>query len=184
MSEQNNNQNLRIFDHAGSVELVPIYGGTPTAFFVLGEAQIPAENVDTPVKDVKKNIMYGNMPASGLTVDQGVDHSITKTLSKDFLISEWGDVPVQITMNGVSFYGTACGTDWGKANEQALDFYENYKLSAHPEKRLHLTITEGKSNSNSFICVLTKMRAVGPALDKQGTVPLYSYNMSLIGVRR
>jgi hypothetical protein len=177
-----------IFGHAGSVETVPIVGTTvtPTAFFTLGATKKPAANVNSPnTGSATNSILFGSMPVSGLSVDQGVDHSISKTLNKDFLITEFGDKPVQITMNGVNFFGPECsGDDWGTSDKQALDFYEMYKLSSDPQQRLHLSITDAKTKNGSFSCVLVNMKTIGPAMDRQGTVPLYSYNMILIGVRR
>jgi hypothetical protein len=153
---------------------------------VLGATKKPAANVNTANSATPNDsILYGSMPVSGLTVDQGVDHAISKTLNKDFLITEFGDKPVQIVMNGVNFFGPACaGSDWGTNDKQALDFYETYKLSSDKDQRLHLSITGSKTKNGSFSCVLVNMKVNGPALDRQGTVPLYSYNMTLIGVRR
>lgn len=184
---------MHIFNTNGSVSVVSVAGGeNAKIFFSLTKnaetGQSYTDKTTTPGqgKQTEKEALYGNLPVSGLTIDQAVDHSIAKTLNKDFVISEFGDTPVQIGLNGVSFYGDCDGgTDgWGNDKEQILDFYEKNKLSANPKARLKLSITPGKTESGTFVCVLTKMRAVGPLLDKSGSVPVYSYNITLIGVKQ
>lgn len=173
---------LQIFNPHGGVDFVPMPDGAKI-FFTLTEPIEPSPNPETPSKSKGPNALFASMPVSGLSIDQAVDMNITKTLNKDFMVSEFGDTPVQISMNGVNFYGDTCGI-YGKENEQVLDFYEKYKLSNNPKARLCLSMTDEKTSNGNFICVLIKMRTIGPASDKNGTVPLYSYNLTLIGVRR
>ena len=178
---------LHIFNPYGSVDRVFLTTDKePAIFFTLGVKAITGQPFSVKktcsiVND--KTVLFGSMPVSGLSVDQGVDHTLSKTLGNDFLVSEFGDVPVQIGLNGVNFFGKACKDDWGKQNEQALDFYEKYKLSSAPGIRLGLSLTQGRTQAGLFTCVLTKMRAVGPAIEKAGSIPLYTYNLTLIGVR-
>lgn len=182
---------MHIFNTNGSVSVVQVPSDeNAKAFFSLTKnAEVGkgfSETKPATGKQTETEALYGNLPVSGLTIDQAVDHSIAKTLNKDFVISEFGDTPVQIVMNGVSFYGECTGsTDgWGNNNEQIMDFYEKNKLSKDPKARLKLSITPGKTESGTFTCVLIKMRAVGPLLDKNGSVPVYSYNITLIGVKQ
>ena len=178
---------LRIFNPHGSVDRVFLSTkeNSPAIFFTLvAKTKTGAAFGEKTKGDINKNTaLYGSMPVSGLSVDQGVDHTISKTLGNDFLVSEFGDIPVQIGMSGVNFFGSCIDLDWGMQNNQALDFYEKYKLSAAPDARLELSLTGSKTQSGIFTCVLTKMRAVGPAVEKAGSVPLYTYNLTLIGVR-
>lgn len=175
---------MQIFNPSGSVDVIEINGGTDSvAFFTLTKSKEASPNPGTPAtKSEETDILYGSMPVAGLSIDQAVDFSISKTLNKDFVISEFGDTPVQITMNGVNIYaGCSNIVEFGK---QVLDFYEKNKLSTDPNIRLFLTITGNSTDKGSFTCVLTKMRVIGPAMEKSGSVPVYSYNMTLIGVRR
>ena len=179
-----------IFNIHGSVSSVEIQGDpddAPKAFFSLTKNMEKQDSYQDPDADSEqpKQALFGNLPVSGLTVDQAVDHTISKTLNRDFVISEFGDTPVQIVMNGVSFYGDCEGAadGWGNTNEQIMDFYEKNKLSKDPSARFTLSITPGQTECGTFTCVLIKMKAIGPAMERQGTVPVYSYNITLIGVR-
>ena len=178
---------LHIFNPNGAVDRVFIATEKDVPiYFTLVAKQKTGEPFGTSTTGTvnKGSILYGSMPVAGLSVDQGVDHTIAKTLGDDFLVSEFGNTPVQVSLNGVNFFGPVCGDDdWGTQNKQALDFYEKYKLSSNPDIRLALSITEGRTHAGQFTCVLTKMRVVGPAVEKSGTIPLYTYNLTLIGVR-
>ena len=179
---------IHIFNPNGAVDRVFLATDQDVPiFFTLVAKQKTGEPFGTTTTgNVNKgSILYGGMPVAGLAVDQGVDHTVAKTLGDDFLVSEFGNTPVQISLNGVNFFGPVCDNtdDWGKQNQQALDFYEKYKLSSNPDIRLALSITEGRTQAGQFTCVLTKMRVVGPAVEKSGTIPLYTYNLTLIGVR-
>ena len=178
---------LHIFNPNGAVDRVFIATEKDVPiYFTLVAKQKTGEPFGTTTTGTvnKGSILYGSMPVAGLSVDQGVDHTIAKTLGDEFLVSEFGNRPVQVSLNGVNFFGPVCGDDdWGTQNKQALDFYEKYKLSSNPDIRLALSITEGRTQAGQFTCVLTKLRVVGPAVEKSGTIPLYTYNLTLIGVR-
>ena len=177
---------MHIFNIHGDVSVVPVSGDEEAkVFFSLTKnlEKTPGYKPPSGKTSTASQALYGNLPVTGLTIDQGVDHTVAKTLNKDFVISEFGDTPVQIVMNGVSFYGDCQGGDWGESNKQIMDFYEKNKLSKDPKARFMLSITPGKTECGTFTCVLIRMKAIGPAMDKQGTVPMYSYNISLIGVR-
>ena len=177
---------MHIFDIHGSVSQITVAGESEAKAFFSLTKNLASKGPNDPPDETQPQAMFGNLPVSGLTIDQGVDHNIYKTLNRDFVISEFGDTPVQIVMNGVSFYGDCKDGDdgWGNNKEQIMDFYEQNKLSKDPKARFTLSITPGKTDSGTFTCVITKMRAIGPAMDKQGSVPLYSYNITLIGVRK
>lgn len=133
-----------------------------------------------------KTALYAHMPITGVNISQGVDMSIAKTLNADFLVSEFGDVPVQITLSGVNFYGfIGCNKRGITQHQQIMDFYEKNKLSANSGNRIDISITPAVSpNSGAFRCVLCKLRISTPIKDGQGMLPAYTYEMSLIGVRR
>lgn len=179
---------LQIFNPHGAVDRVFLDTGkdVPIFFTLVAKTETGQPFGSTTASGINKNtILYGSMPVTGLSVDQGVDHTIAKTLGDDFLVSEFGNSPVLITLNGVNFFGPVCDSkdDWGTQNQQALDFYEKYKLSSSPTTRLALSVTEGRTQAGQFTCVLTKMRVVGPVVEKVGSIPMYTYNLTLIGVR-
>lgn len=130
--------------------------------------------------------LYAHMPTTGVKIAQGVDMSIAKTLNLDFVISEFGDVPVQIVLSGINFYGDVTCQGLGKVqHKQIMDFYEANKLSTNVNNRIDISITPAASpNSGSFRCALIKMVTATPAREGQGLVPAYTYEMNLIGVRR
>jgi len=134
----------------------------------------------------KGSALYAHMPITGVHIAQGVDMSISKTLNADFLVAEFGDNPVQITLAGVNFYGDiTCNGIGNVQHKQIMDFYERNKLSADIKNRIDISVTPASSpNSGAFRCVLVRMRSSTPIKDGQGTVPAYTYELSLIGVRR
>ena len=134
----------------------------------------------------KSTALYAHMPITGVNIVQGVDMSIAKTLNMDFVVSEFGDVPVQITLSGVNFYGNVtCRGIGNTQSKQVLDFYEANKLSTDINNRIDLSITPAASpSSGAFRCILVKMKSTTPLRGGQGVVPAYTYELSLIGVRR
>lgn len=130
--------------------------------------------------------LYANMPITGVNITQGVDMSIAKTLNADFVVSEFGDSPVQISLSGINFYGNiSCNGIGLLQNKQVMDFYEANKLSTDIGNRLDISITPAASpRSGTFRCILVKMKSTTPISQQQAVTPAYSYEMSLIGVRR
>ena len=130
--------------------------------------------------------LYAHMPITNIKISQGVDMSIAKTLNMDFVITEFGDVPVQIVLSGVNFYGDVTCRGIGKVQDkQVMDFYEANKLSTNVNNRIDISITPAASpNSGTFRCALVKMTNTTPVKAGQGVVPAYTYEMSMIGVRR
>lgn len=134
----------------------------------------------------KSTALYAHMPLTGVNIVQGVDMSIAKTLNMDFVVSEFGDIPVQITLSGVDFYGNVtCRGIGNTQSKQVMDFYEANKLSSGINNRIDISITPAASpSSGAFRCILIKMKSTTPIRSGQSIVPAYTYELSLIGVRR
>lgn len=189
---------LQVFDPAGGVSFqsIPVKNSAFISITPVKASRYYNESKnDSLFSDGSSNVtgrgnngtaLYAHMPITGVHIAQGVDMSIAKTLNADFVVSEFGDVPVQITLAGVNFYGDiTCGGIGSLQHKQVMDFYEANKLSTNVNNRIDLSITPAASpNSGTFRCVLCKMRTSTPIKDGQGTVPAYTYELSLIGVRR
>ena len=132
--------------------------------------------------------LYAHMPVTGVHISQGVDMTIAKTLSDDFLVSAFGDMPVRIILSGVNFYGggTDCRAGFSTIQkQQVLDFYEENKLSASSRNRVDLSITPASApKSGTFRCALIGMETMNPLNEQEAVIPAYSYKLQLIGVRR
>ena len=140
---------------------------------------------------IVKNYLTGAMPVTGLHIQEGVDFSITKSLSQDFLVAAFGDSPVTIMLRGISFdevpeclpSNQTTGAD-GKTTtaqqDRAMEFYDRYKLSADIENRVDIGIS---TTNISYRCALIAME-VQKAGDGTGNQNLYSYTIKLIGVRK
>ena len=47
---------------------------------------------------------FGTAPMSGIRISEATDTSISKSLEGSFLVSAFGDIPVQIEINGLQAY--------------------------------------------------------------------------------
>ena len=190
---------LRIFKQTGIGFAAIPSDSEPVQFLSITPRLVSAPYADSDdtgtssSSDMTDTALFAYMPVTGMTIDQGVDASITKTLNDDFLVTAFGDVPVQIVLNGINFFDLEndCimkNEDINKLRQkQIMAFYERWKLSANIRNRLDISIVpanKGVDSGNTFVCALIKMRASAPIIDKSGSVPAYRYNMTLIGVRQ
>ena len=132
--------------------------------------------------------LYAHMPVTGVHISQGVDMTIAKTLSDDFLVSAFGDMPVRIILTGVNFYGGDLNCRDGISSlqkQQVLDFYEANKLSRSSRNRVDIAITPSSApKSGTFRCALIGMETMNPLSEQEAMIPAYSYKLQLVGVRR
>jgi len=181
---------IQIFPEAGGISFADVKDSN-TAYVTVTPVLVKSSSKSIKTRATgssgnKKNAsaLFAHMPITGIVINQGVDMSISKTLNSDFLVSEFGDHPVQITLAGIDFYGTCEGSNQ-EQHKQIMDFYEQNKLSANINNRIDISITPASSpNSGAFRCILMKMRTTAPAMEGQGLTPAYRYEMNLIGVRR
>ena len=132
------------------------------------------------VDETMKDVLLGCAPATGITIDQTVDYSISKSLQRDFIVDTFGDSPTKITLDGVEFLTTSCG-EKAKTDTKTIEkFYDENKLSSDNTKRVQLGLsTHGPAAA--FTCVLVSMRStVGQAEAKNMSI---KYSLTLIGVR-
>lgn len=127
-------------------------------------------------------VLNGRAPATGITIDQAVDYSISKSLKQDFIVDTFGDSPVKITLEGIEFLTSTCGENQDETIQQTIEtFYDNNKLSADRTKRVLLGLSTNPERGSAFTCVLTGMRSV---IDREGADKMYvKYSLTLIGVR-
>ena len=151
----------------------------------------PAVSISSSADDVGlviatgdlKTVLQGRAPATGITVMQKVDYSISKSLKKDFIVDTFGDSPVHIVLDGVTIMNAAC-LENGEQASTMEDFYEKYKLSANKANRVSLGLsghkTEDGVTTNTFKCVLLSMRSMVDEKEaKQSTI---RYQLEFLGV--
>lgn len=176
-------EKIPIFNETGSFSVADIAGST-SSYVTITPVALGKTSKKGTAQSLKIDKLYATMPVTGVVVQQGVDMSISKTLNSDFLVSEFGDHPVQITLAGINFFGM-CNGGAKEQHKQIMDFYEKWKLSSNIYNRVDVSITPSASpNSGAFRCVLMKMRTTAPGMDGQGLAAAYKYEMNLIGVRR
>ena len=175
-------ERLPIFSEAGSFSVSDIKDSNGLAYVAITAVRLGTSKNGSQSSTTDK--LYAYMPVTGVLVNQSVDMSISKTLNSDFLVSEFGDHPVQITLTGIDFFGATCDSEQ-KKHQQILDFYQKWKLSTNINNRIDVSITQAASPVNgAFRCILMKMKTTAPGMDGQGLAPVYRYEIDLIGVRR
>ena len=184
------NERIQIFPETGGISFADVkdsniaYVTITPVLMKSSSKSIKARATGSSGNSKNTSALFANMPITGVVINQGVDMSISKTLNSDFLVSEFGDHPVQITLAGIDFYGT-CEGGRQEQHKQIMDFYEQNKLSTNINNRIDISITPASSpNSGAFRCILMKLRTTAPAMEGQGLTPAYRYEMNLIGVRR
>ena len=137
---------------------------------ILPTSQIKAYIV---LYDGLKTVLDASAPVTGVSIEQHVDASVTKSLASDFLVSAFGDRPVSINISGMCLLGCS------NSNSSLIDFYKRNKLSADPRARVKVGISiNGKTQT--FVCVLVSMTITGTAkLNEAGAC---SYSLSMLGV--
>lgn len=125
------------------------------------------------------DVLYTKAPLTGVQMVQGVDYNILKALGQDFCISSFGDKPVTITLSGLSVYGTACGTSRNK--QSIMEFYDKHKISKSSGSRVQIGVATGMGAALSFKCVILALHVETTA--EQAITGMYSYKMTLVGVR-
>ena len=135
------------------------------------------------------NIALGYAPVTGVSIQQLTDFSVTKSLSRDFLIAAFGDTPVKITLSGVDFFNiNGCNILDSKtgagSNDQIMDFYRKNRISTDRTKRFDIAIATSDKNTVGFRCVITGLDAQNKASSDGLNNVMYNYTMFLIGVDR
>ena len=121
-------------------------------------------------------------PVTGVEIQQMSDYSVTKSLDQDFLISTFGDTPVQITLRGVNFFNLG-DCYQGKAYKYISDFYDDNKVSSNKNIRFDVAIASAKTKAVAFRCVLVGLNMVNDTNTPAGQI-MYNYTLSFIGVRK
>jgi len=182
-------ERIRVFNQTGGISFQPIPDAN-TSFLTITPVRTAqyfreGTTVGGTNEAGRLRALYAHMPVTGVHIQQSVDMSIAKTLNADFLVSEFGDAPVQIMLQGVNFYGNVVCSGGSMQHKQIMDFYEANKLSANIKNRIDISITPSVSpKSGVFRCVLFKLKTQTPIKEGQGIIPAYTYELDLIGVRR
>ena len=81
---------------------------------------------------------FGTAPMSGIRISEATDTSISKSLEGSFLVSAFGDIPVQIEINGLQAYWI-CGS--ASDGNTIAKLYNEFKVSANAESRIKLQLS-------------------------------------------
>lgn len=134
-------------------------------------------------------VWLARAPITGVNIKQLADYSVTKALDNDFLVTTFGDTPVQIDLTGLNIYNmNGCAiTDSKESRAQVLAYYKKKKISSNLKIRFDISIATGSGGpSATFRCVLVSLNvkndASSGAMDTGNR--LYSYAMTFIGVSR
>ena len=135
------------------------------------------------------NIALGYAPVTGVSIQQLTDFSVTKSLSRDFLVAAFGDTPVKITLSGVDFFNiNGCNildsTTGAGSNDQIMEFYKKNRISTDRTKRFDIAIATSDKGTVGFRCVIIGLDAQNKAASDGLNNVMYNYTMSLIGVDR
>lgn len=124
-------------------------------------------------------VVAASAPVTGVTVTQKVDYAITKALSKDFLVSTFGDSPVSITISGIELLNLECTTT--NKYSSIVDFYDKNKLSTNIMTRLNVGISVG-ADAVSYTCVLLGLTLQADTRNDMGN-STSSYVLDMLGVK-
>lgn len=134
-------------------------------------------------------VWLARAPITGVNIKQLADYSVTKALDNDFLVTTFGDTPVQIDLTGMNIYNmNGCNiVDSAASKAQILSYYKKKKISSNLKIRFDISIATGSGGpSSTFRCVLVALNvkndASSGAMDTGNR--LYSYAMTFIGVSR
>jgi hypothetical protein len=131
--------------------------------------------------DELTQVLQGRAPATGITVEQKVDYSISKSLKRDFIVDTFGDSPVHIGLDGLTILNSTCLDTEEKALTME-QFYAKHKLSADSKNRVNIGLSGGGKEPQSFVCVLVGMRSTSAQDDSKRS--LIRYHLDLVGVTR
>lgn len=129
--------------------------------------------------DDLKKVITATAPVTGVRVMQRVDFSITKSLSRDFLISAFGDQPVQIVISGMSIYAASCPDD-GDSSNAIPKFYRQNRISTDLDKRVQVGIAGLGSSSQAFNCAVVGLDLESNSENAQSGTN--TYTLTLVGV--
>lgn len=129
--------------------------------------------------DNLKKVITATAPVTGVRVMQRVDFSVTKSLSKDFLISAFGDQPVQIVISGLSIYAASCPDDNDPTNA-IPKFYRENRISTDLNKRVQIGIAGLGSSNQAFNCAVVGLDLEANSENAQSGTN--TYTLTLVGV--
>lgn len=157
---------MSILHSTGYIQQVTVPDAPGTAFITIA-------TLDT--------IIQATAPLTGVSIKMATDTSITKALNKDFLISAFGDQPVDITISGMQI--TYIPPDCAIPKDQSvMTFYHENKVSVDATKRIDVSITAGGRTAKVFTCALMNLEIDA---DTRGSEHGYClYKVKMLGVAK
>lgn len=175
--------------YAGTVSSSTI--GTPTDA-TIATVTMAIKESGASGEDSTVTLITAHAPVLRCRVNESVDYSIGKALSSDFIVTSFGDLPVELSISGMTIMEVSCGstsaTNPDKGNDNAnktktlklSELWNKYSFSSNPDVRFSIGIS---TNSGSFAykCILLKA-----TLDAdEHTIPINGTNYQFVfyGVR-
>lgn len=157
---------MGILHSTGYIQQVTVQDAPGTAFITIA-------TLDT--------IIQATAPLTGVSIKMATDTSITKALNKDFLISAFGDQPVDITISGMQI--TYIPKDCKQSdNQSVMTFYHTNKVSVNATNRIDVSITAGGNTAKVFTCALLNLDIEA---DTKGSEYGYClYKVKMLGVAK
>lgn len=120
-----------------------------------------------------KDILLGQAPIQGISISQGVDYSIAKTLAGNFSLLTFQDHPVIIKISGFQCPASTCDPKIQK--NQAGELFKTYKASNNSATPLTVTIA-----NTAYKAYLISVQLTGGQMQIPG---ILSYTLTFFGAR-
>lgn len=159
-----------------------------------GVVSLPQGTEDTPVYialmgDAGNNLrmtLAGKAPALAISITNAVDHMLHKSLRGDYLITEFGHKPLDITIAGLDLYAPGCNLSDEDNASTIQDFYSRFNVHANKKARVDVGFSSAGGDGTSsaaYRCVIVRMvKRINPdTTDK--AYGIGRYELALIGVQ-
>lgn len=159
----------------------PIFGGIGSISYATLPNTESKEAFITFLDKEANKLMAASAPITAISISQQVDYTISKNLDKGFLLAAFGDSPVTINIDGISFYNIQCES---LTEDSVQQFFNKYKISNDEDNRLDVNINTGGKSSHKevFTCALVACDLKSSSGEHVHTA--YNYKLTLIGVAK
>ena len=122
------------------------------------------------------NVLMSTAPADQIRIEEGVDFTLSKALSGDFLIATFGHKPVTITISGFDIYNDPCL----KTQVPTVQgFYDRWNVHVNKAARINLGMAGSSGAGTAYRCVLVSLRR--DTAQDMGIDGVGKYTITLLG---
>jgi hypothetical protein len=126
-------------------------------------------------------VLMSTAPASRIRITEGVDYTLSKSLSGDFLVSTFGHKPLTIEIDGFDIFYDRCKVAADKPTVQA--FYDKWNVHVNKDARINVGMAGASGAGTAYRCVLVALTRSTDAVSGLDTEGVGSYNMVLLGAQ-